>query len=154
MSSLKDQLQADLTAAMKARDKTRSSTLRMVLAAITKAEVAGKEPRELTDADVTDVLAKEAKQRREAAEAFTQGGREDSAEKELAEAAIISEFLPAQLSEAELTQLVEATIDELGVAQEGMRAMGKVMGALQPKIAGRADGGVVAGLVRARLSAS
>lgn len=154
MSSLKDQLQTELTAAMKARDKTRSSTLRMVLAAITKAEVAGKEPRELTDADVTDVLAKEAKQRREAAEAFTQGGRQESADQELAEAAIINEFLPAQLTEAEVTQLVEATIDELGAAQEGMRAMGKVMGALQPKIAGRADGGVVAGLVRARLSAN
>jgi uncharacterized protein YqeY len=151
MSDLKDRLRTDLTAAMKARDELRSSTLRMVLTSITNAEVAGKQSRELTDDDIVGVLSTEAKRRREAAEAFDEAGRAQMAEKERAEAAVIAEYLPAQLSEAEIADLVTSTIATLGVGEEGMRAMGKVMGALQPQIKGRADGGAVAAEVRRQL---
>src|SRR4051812_36987076 len=144
MGDLKDQLRADLTASIKSGDKVRSSTLRMVLTAVTNAEVAGKQARELTDADVLGVLSSESKKRREAAEAFASAGREEQAAKERAEAEVIAGYLPEQLSEEEINDLVSATIDELGVRQDGMRAMGRVMGALQPKTKDRADGGAVA----------
>ena len=136
---------------MKARDELRSSTLRMVLTAITNAEVAGKQARELTDDDVTGVLATEAKKRREAATAFDDAGRGELAAKERAEAAIIAEFLPEPLTDDEIAALVTATIDELGVAGDGMKAMGRVMGAITPQIKGRADGGVVSAEVRRQL---
>jgi uncharacterized protein YqeY len=151
VSSLKDRLRADLTAAIKSRDELRSSTLRMVLSAITNAEVAGKQARELSDDDVVGVLSTEAKKRREAATAFEDAGRTDSAAKERAEAAVITEYLPAQLSDDEIRDLVTSTIATLGVAGEGMRAMGKVMGALQPQVKGRADGAVVSAEVRRQL---
>lgn len=151
MSSLKDQLRADLTAAMKARDAVRSSTLRMVMAAITNAEVAGDTARELSDDEIIGVLTKEAKRRREAATAFAEGGREDSAAKEQAEAAVIAEYLPEQLSAEEITQIVTETVEKLGAAGEGMKAMGKVMGAVQPRVKGRADGAAVAAEVRRQL---
>ena len=151
VSDLKDRLRTDLTASIKARDAVRSSTLRMVLSAITNAEVAGKEHRELTDDDVVGVLSTEAKKRREAAEAFDDAGRTESAAKERAEAAVIADYLPAQLSEAEVADLVTSTIAALGAGEEGMRAMGKVMGALQPQTKGRADGGAVAAEVRRQL---
>ncbi len=151
MSDLKDQLRADLTTAIKARDEVTSSTLRMVLTAVTNAEVAGKESRELSDADVIDVLGSEGKKRREAAEAFAAAGRDAQAEKERAEAAVIGRYLPEQLGEAEIAALVTQAVDELGVRGEGMKAMGRVMGALQPKVKGRADGGVVAAAVRQQL---
>ena len=151
--TLKEQLRADLTTAMKARDEVRSSTLRMVLTAITNAEVAGKEARELSDDDVIGVLTSEAKKRREAATAFAEGGRQESAEKEKAEAAVIATYLPEQLSEAEVAELVTAAIAQVGAAGEGMRAMGKVMGVVQPQVKGRADGGVVAAEVRRQLGA-
>ena len=151
--TLKEQLRADLTTAMKARDEVRSSTLRMVLTAITNAEVAGKEARELSDDDVIGVLTSEAKKRREAATAFAEGGREESAAKEQAEAAVIATYLPEQLSEAEVAELVTAAIAQVGAAGEGMRAMGKVMGVVQPQVKGRADGGVVAAEVRRQLGA-
>jgi uncharacterized protein YqeY len=154
MSDLKDQLRTDLTASIKSGDKIRSSTLRMVLTAVTNAEVAGKEARELSDADVLGVLSSESKKRREAAEAFGSAGREEQAAKERAEAEVIAGYLPEQLSEEEITALVSATIDELGVREDGMRAMGRVMGALQPKTKDRADGGVVAAVVRAQLAGS
>ncbi len=153
MSELKGRLRTDLTAAMKARDELRSSTLRMVLTAITNAEVAGKAARELSDDDVIGVLTSEAKKRREAAEAFAGAGRDEQAAKERAEAEVIAEYLPEQLSEEEVVALVSATIDDLGVRGEGMKAMGRVMGALQPKVKGRADGGVVAAAVKAQLGA-
>jgi uncharacterized protein YqeY len=153
MAELKDRLRTDLTASIKARDELRSSTLRMVLTAVTNAEVAGKEHRELTDDDVLGVLTSEGKKRREAAEAFADAGREAQAEKERAEAAVIAEYLPEQLSSAEIEQLVTETIDELGVRADGMRAMGRVMGVLTPKTKGRADGGALAGVVRAQLGA-
>ena len=151
MSDLKDRLRTDLTASIKARDALRSSTLRMLLSAITNAEVAGKEQRELTDDDVVGVLSTEAKKRREAADAFDDAGRTESAAKERAEADVIVEYLPAQLSDVEIGELVSATIASLGVADDGMRAMGKVMGALQPQTKGRADGGAVAAEVRRQL---
>lgn len=151
VSDLKDRLRTDLTAAIKSRDEVRSSTLRMVLSAITNAEVAGKQARELSDDDVVGVLSSEAKKRREAATAFDDAGRAESAAKERAEAAVIAEYLPAQLSEDEIKDLVTSTIAALGVAGDGMRAMGKVMGALQPQVKGRADGAVVSAEVRRQL---
>jgi uncharacterized protein YqeY len=151
MASLKDQLRQELTGSIKARDELRSSTLRMVLTAITNAEVAGKEARELTDDDVTGVLASEGKKRREAATAFDEAGRGELADKERAEAAIIAEFLPEPLSAEQITELVSSTIADLGVAGDGMKAMGRVMGAITPQIKGRADGGVVSAEVRKQL---
>lgn len=151
MSALKDRLRADLTAAIKARDELRSSTLRMVLTAITNAEVAGKEAKELSDDEVVTVLAAESKKRREAATAFQDAGRTESAAKERAEAGVLADYLPTQLSEEDIAALVTATIDQLGVAGEGMKAMGRVMGALQPQTKGRADGGVVSAEVRRQL---
>ena len=151
MTSLKDRLRADLTAAIKGRDEVRSSTLRMVLTAITNAEVAGKEQRELTDDDVVGVLSSEAKKRREAATAFDDGGRPELADKERAEAAVLADYLPQQLSEDEVAEIVAKAVEQVGAAGEGMRAMGKVMGVLQPQVKGRVDGGVVAAEVRRQL---
>lgn len=151
MSALKDRIRADLTAAMKARDDVTSSTLRMVLTAVTNAEVAGKEARELSDEDIVGVLSSEAKKRREAATAFDDAGRTEMAERERAEAGVLATYLPSQLSDAEVADLVTSTITALGVQGEGMKAMGTVMGALQSQVKGRADGGVVAGEVRRQL---
>ena len=153
MSSLKDRLRADLTTAMKARDEVRSSTLRMILTAITNAEVAGKTAKELSDDDIVGVLSTEAKKRREAAVAFREGGRDEMAAKESAEAAVIADYLPAQLSEDEITELVTAAIAQVGAAGDGMRAMGKVMGVVTPQTKGRADGAAVAAEVRRQLGA-
>ena len=153
MSSLKDRLRADLTTAMKARDELRSSTLRMVLAAVTNAEVAGKTAKVLTDEEVVTVLGAEAKKRREAATAFAEGGRAESAEKERAEAEVIAAYLPEQLTEAEIADIVAAAVAATGAAGEGMKAMGKVMGVVQPQVKGRADGGAVAAEVRRQLGA-
>jgi len=150
---LKERLREDLTTAIKARDGLRSSTLRMVLTSITNAEVAGKESRELTDEDVLGVLTSESKKRREAAEAFADAGRDEQAEKEKAEAAVIADYLPEQLTTEEIDALVKDTIDELGVRDDGMKAMGRVMGVLTPKTKGRADGGAVAAAVRRELGA-
>ena len=151
MSELKDRLRQDLTTSIKARDELRSSTLRMVLSAITNAEVAGKEARELSDDDVTGVLTAEAKKRREAATAFADAGREESAAKEKAEAAVIAEYLPEPLDDAAIAELVRQAIEQTGAAAEGMRAMGKVMGVVTPQTRGRADGGALAAEVRRQL---
>ena len=151
MSALKDRLRSDLTTAIKSRDEVRASTLRMVLTAITNAEVAGKVARELSDDEVVGVLSTEAKKRREAAVAFADGGRQEMADKEVAEAAVIADYLPEQLTSAEIEALVSATIAELGVAGEGMKAMGRVMGVLTPQVRGRADGGAVAAEVKRQL---
>lgn len=152
MAALKDRLRTDLTAAMKARDSLRAGTLRMVLTAVANAEVAGKQARELSDDDVLGVLTSEAKKRREAAEAFDAGQRPELAQKERDEAAILAEYLPEQLTAEEVRELVTATIDQLGVAGDGMKAMGRVMGALQPQVKGRADGGQVAAMVKQALT--
>lgn len=151
MSTLKDRLRADLTTAMKARDEIRSSTLRMVLTSITNAEVSGKTARELTDDDVLTVLTSEAKKRREAATAFEDGGRAEMAAKERAEAEVIADYLPEQLSAEEIAALVAAAVESTGAAGEGMKAMGKVMGVVTPQVKGRADGGAVAAEVRRQL---
>ena len=148
--SLKEKLQNDLTAAMRARDEVKSSTIRMVLTAIKNEEVSGKEARDLTDAEIITVLSREAKKRREAAEAFEQAGAADRAAAEKAEGVVISEYLPKQLSESEIKDLIAAAIAETGAA--GPAQMGLVMKSLQPKIAGKADGGLVSGLVKAALS--
>jgi uncharacterized protein YqeY len=151
MPPLKDQLQADLTTAMKARDELRSATIRMVLTAIRTEEVAGKTARELDDAEVVTVLGREAKKRREAAEAFEQGGRTESAARERAVGEVIAAYLPAQLGDDEVRDLVAAAIAETGAA--GPQAMGQVMKVVTPKTAGRADGGRVAAEVRRQLTA-
>ena len=148
--ALKEKLQNDLTEAMRARDEVRSSTIRMVLTAIKNEEVSGKEARDLSDAEVINVLSREAKKRREAAEAFEQAGANDRAANEKAEGVIIAEYLPAQLSEAELKDLIASAIAETGAT--GPQQMGLVMKSIQPKIAGRADGGIVSSLVKAALS--
>jgi uncharacterized protein YqeY len=153
MAILKDRLRSELTASMKARNELRSSTLRMVLTAITNAEVAGKQARELSDDDIIGVLATESKKRREAATAFGDAGRAELATKEEAEAAIIAEFLPAQLSASEIRALVADTVAKLNVAGEGPRAMGKVMGAITAQTKGRADGAAVSAEVRRQLGA-
>ncbi|MET0931741.1 MAG: GatB/YqeY domain-containing protein [Aeromicrobium sp.] len=153
MSALKDQLHSDLTSSMKARDALRTSTLRMVLTAITNAEVSGKTVRELSDEDIITVLGSEAKKRREAAQAFADGDRPELAEKETAEAAILAEYLPAQLSTEEIAVIVTAAVGSAGAAGEGMRAMGKVMGIVSPQVKGKADGGAVAAEVKRQLGA-
>ena len=151
MSELKDRLRSDLTTAIKARDEVRSSTLRMVLAAITNAEVAGKVARDLSDDDIVGVLSTEAKKRREAASAFTDAGRTELADKETAEAAVIADYLPEQLDADAITEIVTAAVAQTGAAGEGMRAMGKVMGVVQPQVRGRADGAAVAAEVKRQL---
>jgi uncharacterized protein YqeY len=151
MSALKERLRTDLTASIKARDALRSSTLRMVLSAITNAEVAGKESRELSDDDIVGVLSTEAKKRREAATAFADAGRTELADKETAEAAVITDYLPEQLDAKAIAEVVTAAITGTGAAGEGMRAMGKVMGVIQPQVRGRADGAAVAAEVRRQL---
>jgi uncharacterized protein YqeY len=146
---LKDRLRADLTTAMKARDELSTATLRMVLSAVSAEEVAGKEARELTDDDVQAVLRREAKKRREAAEAFGGAGRAEQAERERAEESVIATYLPAQLADADLAAIVADVVTSTGAA--GMRDMGRVMGAVQGKVAGRAEGGRVAAEVRRQL---
>jgi len=152
MPELKDRLRTDLTAAMKARDGVRASTLRMALTAVTNAEVAGKQARVLSDDEVTAVLVSEARKRREAAQAFDEGGRDDSASKERAEAAVLADYLPSPLTDDELAALVTVAVDELGARGQGMQAMGRVMGQLKPQVTGRADGAAVAAEVRRQLT--
>jgi uncharacterized protein YqeY len=150
VGALKDRLQADLTAAMKARDEVTTATLRMALTAVGTEEVAGKAARELSDDDVLKVLAREAKKRREAATAFEGGGRPDRAERELAEERVLSGYLPAQLSDDDLAALVRDAVAETGAG--GPQGMGAVMKVVGPRVAGRAEGGRVAAAVRAALA--
>ena len=149
MAALKDRLRSDLTAAMKARDEVTVRTLRMALTSVSKEEVAGTTARELSDDEVLTVLTREAKRRREAADAFAAAGRDAQAEAERAEGAVLDAYLPAQLSDAELAELVTAAIEETGASTP--RDMGQVMKALTPRVAGRAEGGRVAAEVRHRL---
>ena len=149
MSELKDRLRTDLTTAMKGRDELTTATLRMVLSAVSAEEVSGKEARQLSDEEVQAVLRREAKKRREAAEAFAGAGRADQAERERAEEGVLATYLPAQLEDADLTALVADVITTTGAT--GMKDMGKVMGAVTGKVAGRAEGGRVAAEVRRQL---
>ena len=149
MPELKDQLRTDLTTAMKSRDELRTATLRMALAAVSAEEVAGKEARELSDDEVQAVLRREAKKRREAADAFAEAGRTQQADRERAEGVVLAGYLPAQMEDADLAALVADVITQTGAS--GMKDMGKVMGAAQGAVAGRADGGRVAAEVRRQL---
>lgn len=151
MSTLKATVQDDLHAAMRAHDRLRAGTLRMVLTSITNAEVAGTEHRELTDDDVLSVIAKEAKKRKEAASAYSEAGRDELAAQENAELEILETYLPAQLGDDDLRALVAEAIVETGAS--GMQQMGQVMKVAQAKVAGRADGGRVAALVKETLLA-
>jgi len=148
--SIKDQLKLDLTEAIRSRDEIVSGTIRMVLTAITNEEVSGKEARQLSDEEVIAVLSREAKKRREAAEAFAEAGRTDKATLEKAEGEVIAKYLPAQLTEADIAAMIAEAIAATGAA--GPADMGKVMGAIKGKIAGKADGSVVSSLVKAALS--
>jgi uncharacterized protein YqeY len=150
MGELKDRLQQDLTTSMKARDELRTSTLRMVLTAIGNEEVAGKAARTLSADEELKVVTREAKKRREAAEAFRSGGAADRAARELAEEQVLDDYLPQQLSDDELSALVTQALVESGAS--GPQAMGAVMKVVGPKVAGRAEGGRVAAAVRAALA--
>jgi uncharacterized protein YqeY len=149
--TLKQRLHDDLTAAIKARDAVRTSTLRMALSAVTTEEVSGAAARELGDEEVVRVLTREAKKRREAAEAFTSGGRPELAERERAEGGVLEGYLPAQLGDEELAAVVGRAIAETGAS--GPKAMGAVMKAVTSTVAGRAEGGRVAAEVRRQLAA-
>jgi uncharacterized protein YqeY len=151
VAELKERLRADLNAAMRARDQVRMRTLRLALTSITNEEVAGASARDLTDDEVVRVLTREARKRREAAEAFSAAGRSDQAAAERAEGDVLAGYLPAQLSDDELAALVDAAVAETGATE--MRAMGQVMKVVTPRIAGRADGARVAAEVRRRLAA-
>jgi uncharacterized protein YqeY len=149
---LKQRLRSDLTAAIKHRDKLRSGTIRMVLSAISEAEVAGAEAIELSDQQVLDVVIREAKKRREAEEAYRAAGRSDLAEKEHAESAVLSDYLPAQLTPEQISAIVADVIDRAGAHQLGMKGMGKVMAIVTPQTKGKADGSAVAAEVRRQLT--
>jgi hypothetical protein len=147
---LKEQLRVDMVAALKGKDELRLATLRMALSAITNEEVSGKSARELSDDEVLKVLAREAKKRREAAEAFDGAGRSELADRERAEGAVIETYLPAQLSDEEIAGIVRDAIASTGAS--GSQAMGQVMKVVQPQIAGRAEGGRIAAEVKSQLA--
>lgn len=150
MNELKDRLRTDLNAAMRERDKVRLRTLRMALTSITNEEVSGDAARQLSDDEIVKVLTREAKKRREAADAFESAGRAEQAAAERAEGDVLADYLPAQLTDEELAGIVSAAIAETGAT--GMPVMGKVMKAVTPQTAGRADGARVAAEVRRKLS--
>jgi uncharacterized protein YqeY len=150
VNELKERIRADLTDAMRARDQVRLRALRMALTSITNEEVSGHAVKELSDDEVVKVLTREAKKRREAAEAFETAGRTAKAADERAEGEVLAEYLPAQLTDEELGKLVATAISETGAV--GMPAMGKVMKTLTPQVAGRADGARVAAEVRRQLA--
>jgi uncharacterized protein len=149
MGTLKDRLNSDLRGAMKGRDELTTSTLRMALAAVRTAEVSGTRARELSDEEVTAVLTKEAKKRREAANAFAGAGRSDQAARENAEGEILDRYLPQQLSDAEIAEVVAGALAAGGFS--GKAQMGPAMKAAQAAVAGRAEGGRVAAEVRKQL---
>jgi uncharacterized protein YqeY len=147
---LKGRLQRDLNAAMKARDELTTATLRMALSAVTTEEVAGKQARELSDDEVQKVLGREAKKRREAAEAYDAAGRGELAARERAEGGVLAGYLPAQLSDDELAELVRMAVIEAGATAPNQ--LGAVMRLVGPRVAGRADGRRVSDEVRRQLA--
>ena len=149
MGSLKDRLNSDLRTAMKGRDELTVSTLRLALAAVRTAEVSGTAARDLSDDEVTAVLTKEAKKRREAATAFAGAGRADQAARENAEGEVLDRYLPQQLTDDEIARLVADTLAAGGFSGKGQ--MGPAMKAVQAAVAGRAEGGRVAAEVRRQL---
>ena len=148
--SIKESLRSDLTEAIRGRYEITSSTIRMVLTSITNEEVAGKEARVLSDDEIITVLSREAKKRREASDAFENAGRADKAALEKAEGEVIAKYLPAQLSVDDIKKLIAEAIASTGAA--GPADMGKVMGAVKPLIAGKADGSIVSTLVKEALN--
>lgn len=144
--SIKEKLRADLTEAIRSRDEITSGTIRMVLTALTNEEVSGKQARTLSDDEVISVLSREAKKRREAAEAFETGGRSDRAALEKAEGEVIARYLPAQLNLDEIKKMIADAVVSTGASGPG--DMGKVMGAIKPLVAGKADGSIVSSLVK------
>jgi uncharacterized protein YqeY len=150
MPTLKERLHADLTTSMKARDELVTATIRMLLTAVTNEEVSGSTARELSDDEVLRVVNREAKKRREAAEAFAGAGRSEQAQRERDEETVLARYLPAQLNDAELTALVAEAIAESGAT--GARQLGLVMKTVTPKVAGLADGKRVSDEVRRQLS--
>ena len=153
MSTLKEQLQSDLTAAIRAQDELTMATLRMALSAVTTAEVSGKEARELSDDDVVGVLTSEAKKRREAAESFDDAGATERADRERAELLVLQRYLPEQLSEVEIREIVAAAVETAAAeGTTGPAAIGAVMKIVTPQTRGRADGSQVAALVKSALS--
>jgi uncharacterized protein len=151
-STLKERLRSDLTTAIRDRDKLRSGTIRMVLTAITEAEVAGSEAVELSDQQVLDVVIREAKKRREAETAYANAGRVELAEKERAESTVLADYLPQQLTREEIAAVVADAIASTGAAELGMKGMGKVMAQVTPQTKGKADGSAVAAEVKRQLS--
>lgn len=149
---LKQRLRDDLTAAIRERDKVRSGTIRMVLTAITEAEVAGSEAVDLSEQQVLDVVIREAKKRRAAEEAYAAADRPELAEREHAESAVLADYLPQPLSVEEVAAIVAAAIAETGAADQGMKGMGRVMGRVTPQTKGKADGAAVAAEVRRQLA--
>ena len=145
--SLKERIQQDVKDAMRAKDKPRLGTIRLITAAIKQREV--DERIELDDAQVLVVLDKMCKQRRESITQFEQAGRDDLAAQEKAELEMIQQYLPEQLGEAEINELIDAAMEQTGASS--MKDMGKVMGQLKPKLQGRADMGAVSALIKARL---
>ena len=150
MAELKERLRTDLNSAIRARDQVRMRTLRLALTSITNEEVAGPSARDLSDDEVVRVLTREARKRREAAEAFSAAGRSDQAAAERAEGEVLAGYLPAQLTDDELAALVDAAIAETGAS--GVSGLGQVRKTVTPRVAGRADGARVAAEVRRRLS--
>lgn len=146
---IKERIREDMKAAMRAHDAVRLSTIRLLLAAVKQREI--DEKIEATDAQVTEVIAKMVKQRRDSIQQYRAGGREDLAQKEQAEIDVLSGYLPKQLSDEEIGAIIDEAIAQSGLS--GMAAMGKVMGAVKAKVAGRADLGKVSALVKARLTA-
>lgn len=146
---IKERIREDMKAAMRAHDAGRLSTIRLLLAAVKQREI--DEKIEATDAQVTEVIAKMVKQRRDSIQQYRAGGREDLAQKEQAEIDVLSGYLPKQLSDEEIGAIIDEAIAQSGLS--GMAAMGKVMGAVKAKVAGRADLGKVSALVKARLTA-
>jgi len=157
ITMLLEQIQTDLKNAQLARDEIKVSTLRLLLSEVKNAEIAKNSPAEsrppaggLSDEDIISVVQREVKKRKEAAIAFRSGGREESAVKEEAELKVLESYLPAQLSDEELTKLVEETIHEVGATS--VADMGKVIGAVMGKVKGKADGGMVSSLVKEKLA--
>jgi uncharacterized protein len=149
MTMLRDSIANDMRDAMKAREPVRVGALRMLMTAVKNTEV--EKLHELSDDEVLEVIAREAKRRRESIEAFSKGGRTDLVEKETGELAVLEAYLPAKLSDAELSALVDQAVAETGASSP--KQMGEVMKALMPKLRGRADGAQVSAMVKARLGA-
>lgn len=146
---LRDRIGEDMRAAMKAREAARVSALRMLMAAVKNTEI--ERGHQLSDDEVVEVAAREAKRRRESMEAFEKGGRQDLVDKERAELAVLEVYLPQPLSSEELAKLVDEAVAECGATSP--KQMGEVMKALMPRVRGRADGAAVSALVKARLGA-